>query len=176
MSNYPFVAPWSAIPSQDFLKDVLTCRSREAFLVAAAKDGNVAEMQKFVRSKWPKVVSLSDGQHLPTPRARKASRDPEVLAYDGVVHNRELDREDDIISVINIVKFLLTRDNVDEFAQASVYTTSGQDWESAWYKHNATVPNTSWRWYVMSGNHRLIAQHVLGIGPYAFIRVVEKWS
>lgn len=73
-----------------------------------------------------------------------------------------------------IVKALLTWPNVDEWARGEVYLLGGPGWGAAAKRSKANPPAT-WLWSVESGNHRLIAQHILGIGPYAIVKDAEYW-
>jgi hypothetical protein len=172
--DYPTVEPWTQLPSPRFLNDVLATRRRELALVAAAERGDIASVRAWVEERWPSEIQHVFSGHLPQPGPSTERPEPEVIDYSRVVHNRPLVDDEHLERVANIVIFLMTWLNVDEFAEARVYLLDGPGWAEA-SKVSRVTPIPRWRWSVEDGNHRLIAQHILGIGPYAVVRVSEGW-
>ena len=172
--SYPPIEPWTEYSSHQFLYDVLSARLRESDLTAAAARDDSKTVQDWVVERWPSKIEAVFSGYLPQPGSAPPRPAPEVIDYAGVVHNRSLDEEEHPERVAYIVKALLTWPNVDEWARGEVYLLGGPGWGAAAKRSKANPPAT-WLWSVESGNHRLIAQHILGIGPYAIVKDAEYW-
>ncbi len=173
---FPPVEPWSKYSSTDLLQAVLESRRRHADLTRLAQEGDDAALERWVRGQWPARMAHQDLSFLPRP-GRAQSRDvPELLDYALVVHNRRLDEDEDISRVAGNVRALLTTVDVDSLVQGVVYLLDDSSFEIVWrgrLRHSEPVP---WRWLVEKGNHRILAQHLIGVGPYAFVRDVHHWE
>ena len=173
---FPPVEPWTEFTSTDFLDSVLESRGRNAGLTELAQEGDDASLEQWVRVHWTMRGAYCDSRHLPQPGAALARAFPEPLDYSRVVHNRELEGDEHVRRVANIVRGLLTNPFVDEFARGDVYLLEGPGLDEVWrgrLGHGGPVP---WRWSVEAGNHRIVAQHLIGVGPYAFVRDVHHWE
>jgi hypothetical protein len=155
--------------------EVLEARRRESVLTDAAAREDSETVKAWVDERWPSKIETVFNGYLPQPGPALARSAPEAVEYAGVVHNRFMDDEDGPERVARIVMALLTSPNVDEWARAEVYLLAGPGWNDA-AKRSKVNPPTTWLWSVESGNHRLIAQHTLSIGPYAIVRDAEYWS
>lgn len=172
--DYPAVEPWTELPSNQFLEDVLDARRRETDLVAASVRDDHIRVRAWVDSQWPSQIEYAFSGHLPQPGPTTEKSAPETIEYASVVHNRPLNEDDDRMRVAKIVMTLLKADNVDYWARAKVYHLGGPGWDDA-AKSSRVIPPAKWQWSVEDGNHRLIAQCFLGIGPYAYVREAAYW-
>jgi hypothetical protein len=97
------------------------------------------------------------------PRRQVFTRlEPGAIAY---TRTPEPDR------VAWIIRRLLTFHQVDEFACGEVWPAHDQSWTDALDRrgYEDSSPVRRVRWFVHFGNHRLRAQELLGIGPYAYL-------
>ena len=172
----PSAQPWSDFASSAFLDEVLAARSREPDLTKACKGTDWTPVQAWVDSRWPTKFEWADSRKLPQPGSAPSNTAPEKIDYAGVVHNRPMNEEDTAERVASIVAALLTLQNVDEAAMGEVNLLEGEGWSEAVDRLGDAPPSPDWLWSVECGNHRLVAQHLLGIGPYAVVRTAESWS
>lgn len=173
--SYPPVEPWTDYHSRQFLNGVLEARRRESVLEAAAAREDSVSVRAWVDERWPSKIEAVFSGDLPQPGPAPERHAPEVINYAGVVHNRSLDDEEHPERVTDIVMAMLTWVNVDYWARAKVYLLDGPGWDAA-AKSSKVNPPATWLWSVEDGNHRLIAQHMLGIGPYAIVKDAQYWN
>lgn len=153
--------PWSELPAA-FLSEVLQARRQHARLLAAHLD----ELEAWVEQRRPTIVFRGDdcGPYL-EPGLSSGSARVRVV-YADVCHSRA-----DIQSsrVASLVQLLLHGTNVDELANARLLRTTDPSWLVALDRHGypARDPLRHSKWLVNTGNHRLLAQHLLGIAPFS---------
>jgi hypothetical protein len=169
------VVPSSDFSSCAFLDEVLAARVREPELLKASKRDDFAFVQSWVDSRWPSKIEWMSHADLPHPGRAPRPSMSESIVYDRVVHNRAMDESDTAKRVTSIVVALLTMEIVDQFVHSEVFLLDGPGWDGA-VLEQADRPSPHWRWSVEDGNHRILAQHLLGIGPYAIVRVPEYWG
>jgi hypothetical protein len=153
--------PWSELPAA-FLTEVLQARRRNERLLAAHLD----DLEAWVEQRWPTIVSHGEGRG-PYLEPGFSSGSARVrVVYADVCHSRA-----DIQSsrVASLVHFLLHGTNVDELANARLLRTTDPSWLVALDRlgYSANDPLRRSKWLVNTGNHRLLAQHLLGIAPFS---------
>lgn len=134
--------PWTNLPDEDFLRDVLAARARHGPL---DDDG----VKRLVACSLPRSLPWGRWSYESTPN--RASARLIQVPFEHIVFGRS-DVLADPFRIESIVRGLLHNPNVDEFSRASL-------WRSP-------AGHSFW---VEAGNHRLVAQHLLGMEPWAMM-------
>ena len=155
------VEPWSELPPP-FLSEVLQARRRHARLLAARVD----ELEAWVEQSRPTIVFQRDGCGPYLEPGSSSGNERVQVLYVDVCHNRA---DIESLRVASLVHALLHGAHVDELANARLMRTSDPSWAVALDRHgySAHDPLRHSKWLVNTGNHRLLAQHLLGIAPFA---------
>lgn len=160
-------APWTQL-SDDYLQAVIRARRRHNDLVHLSRD----DIEIWVREAWQTPHYL-DPALLPLPGAAEEAKGLTSIDYSLVVHNRrDISQE----NVAGIVFSLIHEADVDEFAKARVCATTDPAWFRLRHRFPAVATVPPEGLLVLAGNHRLIAQHMLGIGPYARVMRPVGWD
>ncbi len=141
--EWPSVEPWTELADDGFLKDVLAARGRHGTLVGRS----LGDIERAIAPLLP--VNLRWVHHGPPPPEATSKVTLRRITYSAVVHNRP-DVLADPRRITRICHSLLNEPYVDEWADAQLVPIQGTD-----------------DFWVIEGNHRLVAQHVLGIHPWA---------
>ena len=163
----PTVDPWTNLP-EEYLAEVIVARTRHLNLATLGP----FELESWVRARWPNpLLHLPRGIH---PAFMGQEQRLLRVDYARVVHNRP---DASLRRVAGMIRPLLTDLNVDEFARVELVNTSHPSWRQAVQVAGTAAAVVDAHWMVVAGNHRLIAQHLLGIGPFAFCEVGEiRWA
>lgn len=161
--------------SAAFKNAVLDARRRHPRLVAASRRQRSGLIESWVHEHWPIVQSV-DITSLPWYGGGSTQEEPSAIDYAGVVHNRPMDTEDDLERVADCVVEILTHQTIDWVVLGEVIALRGSSWEEARRARRGASFSEDWRWLVTEGNHRIIAQHQLGIGPFARIHTPTTWK
>ena len=149
---------------------VAAMRSRSSSIMHLSRQ----QLVPWVAAHHPQSI-VSAGEH--GPFAANATPGGEAIGqvtYAEVCHGR-----DDLINdrLASIVYGLLHGDDIDQFARAVADPTADPTWTTALNRRGA-VPNDPRRyakWFIAEGNHRVLAQAMLGIDPFVRRRH-GQWS
>jgi hypothetical protein len=151
----------------EFANEVRAARRRHQHLVGATE----AVLVAWVEGHCPSNLLTLAPDQTPTAMSSGQVKVFTRLDYPFVVHNRNLSTP----KLVSVVAALLTTHDPDDLAKADLLDTSDPTWVGALRANGAPSAATRCRWIVTEGNHRVVAQLVLGIGPFAMVRKASDW-
>jgi len=151
------VSPFTDMEDRRLLEKALDARTHHPELVAMGR-GDLVGWVEHVMAPPAFVDCALDG-------VDKFEDQPAVINYERLVHNR---RDVDAVRVAEVVHHLLHQHNVDP-AVALVAELAPGPWARTLDDAEVPLDHRLRRasWYVVEGNHRAVAQHLLGIGVFA---------
>ena len=161
--------------SATFKDAVFDARRRHPRLVAASRQKQSGLVESWVHEHWPVVQSVVITS-LPWYGGGSFEEEPWAIDYAGVVHNRPMDTGDDFERVAGIVEEILAQRAIAWVALGEVVALCGSSWDEARRSRRGSSISEDWKWLVTEGNHRIVAQHLLGIGPFALVRIPATWE